>query len=177
MNNDKNYKRIKKKVIAKYHHNGHGIVSAPLANNPVSVGANMFVLESGESATVFTLNRWHEGHEGMAHGGITASILDEVMGYSNHAREYVEHLKYTPVFTGTATYTYKLPVMVGQTYYGVGRVDRIEGRKRFVTGEIYDEEGKLCVKGDSIFLTAHALEDDKEHVAFQPLTDSDPKEI
>ena len=169
--------RKKQKVIAKFRHTGQGIVTGLKERNPVTVGCNMYVLENGESGTVFKLKPWHQGHEMMAHGGITASILDEVMGYSNHTREYVEDLKYTPVFTGTATYIYRRPVMVGETYYGVGRIDRIEGRKRFISGEIIDGEGNVYVKGESIFLTAPSLEDSDEHVAYQPMTDSDPKEI
>ena len=170
-------KRQKQKVIAKYHHTGRGIVTGRLENNPVSINCNIYVLESGESATVFKLKRWHEGHAMMAHGGITASVLDEVMGYSNHAREYVEHLKYTPVFTGTVTYKYIRPVMVGEEYHAVGRIDSIEGRKRFITGEIMTPDGEVCVIGEGVFLTAKELEDSNEHVAFEPLSESDPKEI
>ena len=169
--------RVKQKVIAKFRHTGQGIVTGLLERNPVSIGCNMFVLENGESGTYFKLKPWHQGHDMLAHGGITASILDEVMGYANHTREYVEHLKYTPVFTGTATYKYIRPVKVGETYFGVGRIDKIEGRKRFITGEIIDDEGNVYVQGDSIFLTAPTLEDSDEHVAYQPLSDSDPKEI
>ena len=168
-------KRIKSKVIAKYYHTGRGIVTGP--HNPASVGCNIYVLESGESATVFKLNRWHEGHSMMAHGGITASILDEVMGYSNHAREYVNKLKYTPVFTGTVTYKYIRPVMVGEEYHSAARVDRIEGRKRFITGEIFDMDGNVCVTGEVIFLTAASLEDENEMVDYQEITEQDPLEI
>ena len=178
---DKKIIRTKSKVLAKYKHNGHGIVTGP--HNPISVGCVMYVLESGESATFFTLKKWHQGHEMLAHGGITASILDEVMGYSNHTREYKLGLGYTPVFTGTATYKYIRPVVVGETYYAFARVNRIEGfgdiddRKRFITGEIVDEEGNVYVKGESIFLTAGNKVDSREIVMFDELNSNDPVEL
>ena len=170
--------RIKSKVIAKYHHNGFGIVTAPLEHNPVSVACTIYILESGESATRFRLNRWHQGHVGLAHGGITASILDEVMGYSNHAREYVLSLGYTPVFTGTAKYVYRKPVPTETEMYAVARVNEVDDRRRFITGEIIDSEGDVYVSGESIFITDKGgVIDSKEIVEMAELTDDDPKEI
>ena len=172
---EKKTDRKPQKVIAKYKHNGYGIVSGP--HNPASIGCNMYVLESGECGTFFTLKRWHQGHAGLAHGGIGAAILDEVLGYANDLLDYVKDRKYTPVFTGTVTYKYLKPVEVGKTYYAVGRVTREEGRKRFVYGEITDAAGALYVVADGVYLTAPALEDSNEKLAFQELTDEDPKEI
>ena len=172
---EKTFNRTKQKVVAKYRHNGRGIVTGP--HNPASIGCNMFILEDGESATFFKLNGWHEGHKMMAHGGITAAILDEVMGYSNHAREYVEKLGYTPVFTGTVTYKYLKPVMCEKVYYAAAKIYKIEGRKRFIRGAIFDEEGTEYVTGEGIFLTAPALEDSKEMIAYQPLGPDDPEMI
>ena len=168
-------------MLAKYKHNGIGIVTGP--HNPINIGCVMYVLENGENATFFKLKKWHQGHDMMAHGGITASILDEVMGYANHAREYVLGLGYTPVFTGTATYKYIRPVMIGETYYAFARIDRIEGfggiddRKRFISGEIVDEEGNVYVRGESIFLTASGIVDSNEIVKYDEMTDDDPKEM
>ena len=170
-----NTKRVKVKVAAKFHHTGYGIVTGP--HNPASVGCNMFVLESGECGTVFTLNKWHEGHELMAHGGITAAILDEVMGYAGHCREYIQHLPYTPVFTGTATYKYIRPVYCLKEYSAASRIVREEGRKRYVEGEIYNEKGEICVKSEAIYLTAEALRDPDEHVGYMEMTDKDPQYI
>ena len=172
---EKRIQRNKLKVIAKYSHNGRGIVTGP--HNPASVGCNMYVLEGGLSGTVFTLNRWHEGHNMLAHGGIIASILDEVLGYSNHTREYVLGLKYTPVFTGTVKYTYLKPVKVGERYFASAKITKIEGRKRFVEGEIYDDDGLFYATGEGVFLTSDELSDDEEIVKYTELTKDDPVEI
>lgn len=163
------------KVAAKYRHNGYGIVSGP--HNPASIHCNMYALESGECGTVFTLNRWHQGHAGLAHGGISAAILDEVLGFANDSMDYILNRKYTPVFTGTVTYKYLKPVEVGKTYHAVGRVVKEEGRKRMVAGEITDAAGALCVTAEGVYLTAPALEDSNEKLAFQEIGPEDPEYI
>ena len=99
------------------------------------------------------------------------------MGYSNHAREYVKGLKYTPVFTGTVTYAYIKPVKVGVQYYATAKIFKIEGRLRHIRGVIFDQDGNCYVRGEGVFITAPSIEDKDEMVAFQPLTDNDPKEI
>ena len=167
--------REKKKVLTKYLHNGNGIVTGP--HNPASVGTTVYVLDGGESAMVFTLNRYHEGHPMFGHGGITASILDETMGYSCHTREYVNHLNYTPVFTGTVTYKYIKPVEIGKKYMSFGRVKEADERRRFVEGEILDEDGNVYVLSEGVFITDPGVVDPNEHVAYRELTEDDPKEL
>lgn len=45
----------------------------------MSLGCVFYKLEGGEAATIFRCSRWHEGHEGIMHGGMSAAVLDEVM--------------------------------------------------------------------------------------------------
>ena len=66
--------RSKSKVTAKYRMMSYGFVSGTM--NKEGVGVTFYALESGECAAPFTLTRFHEGHKMLAHGGVTAAILD-----------------------------------------------------------------------------------------------------
>ena len=167
--------RQKSKVIAKYRMMGYGIVSGTI--NKETVGCRFYALESGECATPFTLTRYHEGHKMLAHGGITAAILDETMGYCNHVWEYFNRDYYCYVFTGTATYEYILPVPVGKEMIAVARVVAEEGRVRNITGEIIDEDGLIYVRSESVYVTATSLEDNHINVGMLDLEEGDPVEL
>ena len=165
--------REKSKVIAKYRMMGYGIVSGTL--NKETVGCRFYALESGECATPFQLTRFHEGHKMLGHGGITAAILDETMGYCNHVFEYFNKDYYCYVFTGTATYEYLQPVPVGKDMLAVARVIREDDRRRFITGEIVDEDGLIYVRSESIYVTASSLEDNHINVGMLDLEEGDPE--
>ncbi len=71
----------------------------------------------------------YEGGPGVAHGGWTAAVFDEVLG---HVALLHGH------FTVTASLSveFKLPVPVGHPLAAEARVDRIEGRKWYLAGEL-----------------------------------------
>ena len=167
--------RTKSKVAAKYRMMSYGFVSGTM--NKEGVGVRFYALESGECATVFKLSRYHEGHRMMAHGGITASILDETNGYSNHMFEYYNKDCFKDVFTGRATYEYLLPVKVGETMTAVSRVISEEGRVRRITGDIMDENGLIYVRSEAEYVTATRGDKETISVTLLPPEEGDPKEI
>lgn len=165
----------KSKVVGKYRSMEYGIITGK--KNKESVGCTIYALESGECAAPFVLNRYHEGHKMMAHGGITASILDETNGYSNHVYEYYNKDCFKDVFTGTATYEYRLPVPVGKPMTAISRVISDDGRKRSITGEIVDENGLIYLRSEAIYITISKDGKDTINVTLLPLEEGDPKEI
>ena len=165
--------RENSKVIAKFRRVGYSIVSG--TQNQETVGCRFYALESGECATQFTLSRFHEGHKMLAHGGVTASVLDEAMGYSNHVYEYLNKDYFCFVFTGTATYEYLNPVPIEKEMRAVARVNDDEGRIRHITGEIIDEDGLVYVRSSSVYITAASPEDCHIQVGLLPLEEGDPE--
>lgn len=167
--------RNKSKVAAKYRMMSYGFVSGTM--NKEGVGVRFFALESGECAAPFKLTRFHEGHKMLAHGGVTAAILDETMGYANHVFEYFNRDSYCYVFTGTATYEYLVPVPVGKDMLALAKVEEEEGRVRHITGEIIDEDGLIYVRSKAVYVTAKALEHIHIDVGMLPLEEGDPEEL
>lgn len=171
----KKIERIPKKVIAKQSLSKTSIVSG--RENPASVKCVFYMLENGDMATKFTLTKWHEGHEGIGHGGIIYAILDEVMGRSNVAYDYMKGIEYTPVVTGEITVRNIAVAPVGETLYAYGRVVREEGRKHFTTSEMVKEDGTVIATGKAIFIQIHDEEYKDIEILSDPLTDEDPKEL
>lgn len=91
-----------------------------------------------------TLGAAYEGPPGLVHGGVTALLLDHLMGETASDR----HTRVT--FTGTLTLRYVRGTPLGPLRLE-GRIERTEGRKVFVVATIGDAEGPT-VEAHGIFI-------------------------
>jgi acyl-coenzyme A thioesterase PaaI-like protein len=85
--------------------------------------------DEGVAHFLLTCPADHEGGPNVAHGGWTASVLDEALGH-------VPILHGDPAVTGTLTVRYVKPVPIEHLVEITARVDRHEGRKWYVSGEL-----------------------------------------
>lgn len=85
----------------------------------------------------------YEGPPGMVHGGVSALLLDHIMGVTASQMTRV-------TFTGTLTLRYRNPLPLGPVVLD-GRVTGEEGRKVFVAATIAGERG-VAVEADGIFI-------------------------
>ena len=171
-------KRNRRKVLRKQISTTTSITCG--TENPASLGCIFYELEGGEVATVFQGGRWHEGHEGMLHGGISASVLDEVMGRANRAYDRMHGGLKVPVVTAEMTVKYLKPILSGETMTAWGRIDSRDGRKRFASGEIVNEAGEVMVSATGIYVSVDIVDanDDwkQAQLGSEPGPD-DPKEL
>jgi len=96
----------------------------------------------------------HEGYNGppwnLAHGGVIALIFDELLGVGSIAAA-------GGGFTGQLTINYRKPTPILQPLELTGRLDRQEGRKLFMQGEMR-ADGIVTAEAEGIFiLTAGPL--------------------
>jgi len=87
----------------------------------------------------------YEGPPGHVHGGFVAAAFDEVLGL-------VQSMTGEPGMTGTLIVRYRRPTPLHKEVLLRGRVDRVEGRKIFTTGELYDGD-TLCAEAEGIFIS------------------------
>ncbi len=85
----------------------------------------------------------YEGPPGMVHGGVSALLLDHIMGVTASRMTQV-------TFTGTLTLRYRNPLPLGKVVLE-GRVSGEEGRKVFVAATIAGERG-VAVEAEGIFI-------------------------
>ena len=109
--------------------------------NPIAPPLVIHRDESGGAFTDFVMGAPYEGPPGHVHGGISALVLDHVLGEA--ASDGV-----TPRFTGTITIVSHHP---SGPLHAEARIDRTEGVKTYVVGHLSDDEG-VTVEAEGVFI-------------------------
>ena len=109
-----------------------------------------------------------DGHKGIVHGGVTAMLLDNTIGWANAAsvlasrgdleatvagKPLPEDTVGTFGMTAFLNINYRAPCHAGTTVVISCVTEREEGRKRFLKGEVRDAAtGKLIAEATSLFV-------------------------
>jgi len=121
-------------------HWGNAVIGA---HNAIAPPMTVVHDEPGRAHADIELGAAYEGPPGLVHGGVTAMMLDHLMGETASGMT-------RPTFTGTLTMRYRRGTPLGPLHLE-GRVDREEGRKVFVVATISDADG-VTVEADGIFI-------------------------
>ncbi len=124
---------------------GHNCFACGTEN---SIGLNLqFYRLADTVCTELTLQRRYEGWEGVVHGGIVSTLLDEVMSWA------IMYTKKVFLVTRKMDIKYVRPVLVGIPLKVAGRlVDDSEPPKIKARAEIRDEQGRLLVRSNAEFV-------------------------
>ena len=106
--------------------------------------------EDGRRWTDFHLGAAYEGPPGHVHGGVSALILDHVLGEAASPDG-------KPRFTGSITVRYLRACPLGPLH-AEAQITRVDGVKTFVSGYISDAEG-ITVEAEGVFITPRWLRD------------------
>ena len=117
--------------------------------NPLAPPLSVWVEGETVHATG-NLGAAYEGPPGCVHGGIIASLFDEILGVANITAG-------VGAMTGTLTIRYRKPTPLCTDLTLTARCDRIEGRKVFTSGTIH-ANGVLTAEAEGIFIRVAALE-------------------
>lgn len=102
-------------------------------------------LRPGHTRADAVLGSAYEGPPGLVHGGVTALLLDHLMGVTASAG-------FTRVaFTGTLTLRYERGTPLGPVELEA-KIDREEGRKIFIGGTISGADG-VSIVAEGVFIT------------------------
>ena len=105
-------------------------------------------IEEGRSWTELRLERRFEGWEGIAHGGILCTILDEVMAWSLVGADNWG-------VTARLAVDFKRPVPVDRTIRAEGWVTELRRRLVTTAGSIVDvTDGTLLASADALYVAA-----------------------
>jgi uncharacterized protein (TIGR00369 family) len=111
--------------------------------------------KNGEVRTTYTPTADHIGFEGVVHGGILATVLDEAMvwaatwGYKRFC------------LCAEMTVRYKLPVEIGRPVTVIARVDQARPRLTTTSGQIFDAAGRLLAEGTAKYVPLSAGHNDQ----------------
>lgn len=102
----------------------------PVSGRASPWGLDIEVRRAGDEVVAsLTLRAAHEGAPGRSHGGIVAALFDDVFGF-------VLVIEATPAFTGELWVRYEAGIPIGEPVECRVRLDRRDGRKLFMTGEL-----------------------------------------
>lgn len=122
----------------------HSPLVGPL--NPLAPPIEM-ASEGTRVTGVVTFGGAYEGPPGCVHGGYIAAAFDELLGFA-------QGLSGNPGMTANLTVNYRSPTPLRQPLRLVGDIDRIEGRKIFVKGELrVVADDRLCAEATGLFLS------------------------
>jgi acyl-coenzyme A thioesterase PaaI-like protein len=112
-------------------------------------GLRMHVV-AGPDVTVdgrFTVGDYHQGAPGLAHGGLVALAMDEVLGG-------LGWLLRTPMVTGRLQVEYLRPVPVGTALALHAEVDGVDGRRIFshATAHVDEPDGAMLARAFAVFV-------------------------
>jgi acyl-coenzyme A thioesterase PaaI-like protein len=106
-------------------------------------------MEPGRSWTELSLDPRFEGWDGIAHGGIVCTILDEVMAWALVAED-------SWGVTARLSVAFRKPVIIGQPIRAEGWVARSRGRLSETAARIVDADGVVLATAEATYAAAGA---------------------
>lgn len=115
--------------------------------NPVGLHLAFYNTGQDEVATDVVLPAHFEGYPGIAHGGIVASILDEVLGRSAMGGDETHFM-----MTAKLQVKYRVPIPTGQPLRLVGRMLQRRGKVAESRAELWLPDGTLGAEADAMLV-------------------------
>jgi acyl-coenzyme A thioesterase PaaI-like protein len=100
-----------------------------------------------EAVGIVHVGRGLCGHDGIVHGGLLATLLDESL-----ARTAINNLPDKIGVTAKLSMSYKAPTFADQFIVIKVRLDEKNGRKVTVSGRVEDLKGNLLVEANALFV-------------------------
>ncbi|TDD30709.1 PaaI family thioesterase [Actinomadura sp. KC06] len=113
--------------------------------NPVAPPVDLEVTSDGIVRGEFTLGPVYEGPPSYVHGGVSAMVLDQVLGMAAAATG-------TPGMTATLELRYRRPTPLGVPLLVEAKASRVEGRKVYAAGTIAAPDGRVTVEATAMFV-------------------------
>jgi len=119
------------------------------ADNERGLRLSIAYPEKGSAETSLSIPSWFTGWRNMTHGGLLATLLDEIMAHAcvGIAKRAV---------TAEITVRYQKPVETGQRVRAVGKVEETRGRILRTRGWLYDADGAVIAEGTARFVAPAA---------------------
>lgn len=112
--------------------------------NPVAPPLTVHTTRDGTADASFHLGAAYEGPPGLVHGGVSALVLDQMLGEAAAAGQ-------APGMTGRLTLTYRRPTPLGELS-AKAWIQRVDGHKTTVHGHILGPDGEPTVEAEGLFI-------------------------
>jgi acyl-coenzyme A thioesterase PaaI-like protein len=116
--------------------------------NPVGLKLKIYQTGPGVIETSYTAPDHFQGYPGVLHGGIVASILDEISGRAHMGDPSAPRF----MFTGKLEVKYRKNVPVGARLKIIGKAGNSKGKMAEGWAGIYDESGALLAEATTLLV-------------------------
>lgn len=116
--------------------------------NPVGLKLHIYQIEPGVIETTYTAPEHFQGYPGVLHGGIAASILDEISGRAHMGDPSMPRF----MFTGKLEVKYRKNIPIGQPLKIIGKAGKSKGKMAEGWAGIYNQEGDLLAEATSLLI-------------------------
>jgi acyl-coenzyme A thioesterase PaaI-like protein len=116
--------------------------------NPVGLRLKIYQTEPGVIETTYTAPDHFQGYPGVLHGGIVASLLDEISGRVLMGDPSEPRF----MFTAKMEVKYRRNVPIGKQLRVVGKAGKSKGKMAEGWAGIYDEEGILLAEANTLLI-------------------------
>lgn len=128
-------------------------------DNPVGLKMEFYDDGVGLVKSVVTPAEHFQGYPGVLHGGVVASILDEVVGRSTMVSDHHRFM-----MTVSMNVQYRHPVPIGQELTAVGQRTRLRGRIGKAEGQIILPDGTVACEAQLVLADMPAELADEQRV-------------
>jgi uncharacterized protein (TIGR00369 family) len=108
-------------------------------------GLKFDVAEDGVVSATFAFSDNKQGLLGLVHGGALSAVIDEAVTVASFVNQ-------RPRLTVNLNIDFKAPVPLNTQVTAMGRVEKIEGRKTFLSAQIQLDNGKVAVSAQALFI-------------------------
>ncbi len=109
-------------------------------------GLQFGLADDGNVSATTTFSENKEGPPGLVHGGALAAVLDEAITVAAFVND-------RGGLTVNLNVDYKAPVPIGARVTITGRIDRIDGRKTFLSAEVRLADDTIATSAKGLFIT------------------------
>lgn len=112
--------------------------------NPAGLALTFYEQEPATVVAEYTVPEHFQGYPGIAHGGIVAAMLDEILGRTAMVGDQTHFM-----MTGRLTIRYRKPVPVAQRLRLVGRLTKRRERAAAAVAELWLPDGSLAAEAEA----------------------------
>jgi uncharacterized protein (TIGR00369 family) len=122
-------------------------------DNPIGIHLGDPKVDGTDITATFRPRHEYQGTSGSLHGGIAATVVDEIMVWAAILQERVLCV------TGRMDIRYRKPLANDGEYLARARVDRRSGRRLEVSAEI-EADGATAVSGSGLYLVSRPIDEE-----------------
>lgn len=138
-----------KKTLRKQANSRHCFVCG--VENRYGLSLKFYETAPGEVTADYVAPEHFQSYPGVVHGGIVASMLDEITG-----RVYIGSVPPRFMYTAKLEIRYHKNVPVGKPIRLVGKAGISRGRTATASGAIYDEQDNLLAEAEALLVDVPA---------------------